>query len=110
MIPVSYTHLYASKERLRNYDNFKNNINRIFDDYKETYYIPAGRSMITLLVNNRSLIESENLDLITREFMRIIDGIHVAFADGIRNVHKRDVYKRQNIQNISRQSKILTTA
>ena len=80
---------YASKERLRNYDNFKNNINRIFDDYKETYYIPAGRSMITLLVNNRSLIESENLDLITREFMRIIDGIHVAFADGIRNVHKR---------------------
>lgn len=80
---------YASKERLRNYDNFKNNINRIFDDYKETYYIPAGRSMITLLVNNRSLIENENLDLITREFMRIIDNIHGAFSDGIRNVHKR---------------------
>lgn len=80
---------YASKERLRNYDNFKNNINKIFDDYKETYYIPAGRSMITLLVNNRSLIENENLDLITREFMRIIDNIHGAFSDGIRNVHKR---------------------
>lgn len=80
---------YASKERLRNYDNFKNNVNRIFDDYKETYYIPAGRSMITLLVNNRSLIENENLDLITRQFMQIIDNIHGAFADGIRNVHKR---------------------
>lgn len=80
---------YASKERLRNYDNFKNSVNRIFDDYKETYYIPAGRSMITLLVNNRSLIENENLDLITRQFMQIIDNIHGAFADGIRNVHKR---------------------
>lgn len=80
---------YASKERLRNYDNFKNNVNQIFDDYKETYYIPAGRSMITLLVNNRSLIENENLDLITRQFMQIIDNIHGAFSDGIKNVHKR---------------------
>lgn len=80
---------YASKERLRNYDYFRNNVNKIFDDFKETYYIPAGRSMITLLVNNRSLIENENLDLISREFMRIIDNIHGAFTDGIRNVHKR---------------------
>ena len=80
---------YASKERLRNYDNFKSSVNSIFDDYKETYYIPAGRSMITLLVNNRSLIENENLDLITRQFMQIIDNIHGAFSDGIRNVHKR---------------------
>ncbi|MGN0485508.1 MAG: AAA family ATPase [Lachnospiraceae bacterium] len=80
---------YASKERLRNYGNFKNNINRIFNDYKETYYIPAGRSMITLLVNNRSMIENEHLDLITRQFMQIIDNIHGEFSDGIRNVHKR---------------------
>ncbi len=80
---------YASKERLRNYDNFKNSVNKVFNDFKETYYIPAGRSMITLLVNNRSLIESENLDLITRQFMQIIDSIHGAFSDGIRNVHKR---------------------
>ena len=80
---------YASKERWRNYDYFKNNVNKIFDDFQETYYIPAGRSMITLLVNNRSLIENENLDLITREFMKIIDNIHSSFSDGIRNVHKR---------------------
>lgn len=80
---------YASKERLRNYDNFKNSVNKIFDDYKETYYIPAGRSMLTLLVNNRSLLENDNLDLITRQFMQIIDNIHRVFEDGIRNVHKR---------------------
>ena len=80
---------YASKERLRNYDNFKNGVNKIFDDYKETYYIPAGRSMLTLLVNNRSLLENDNLDLITRQFMQVIDNIHRVFEDGIRNVHKR---------------------
>lgn len=80
---------YASKERLRNYENIKNSINRIFDDYQETYYIPAGRSMITLLVNNRSLIENDNLDLITRQFMQIIDNIHGLFSDGIGQVHKR---------------------
>lgn len=94
---------YASKERLRNYDNFRNNVNKIFDDFKETYYIPAGRSMITLLVNNRSLIENENLDLISREFMRIIDNIHGAFTDGIRNVHKRypDGERKFNVGKIS---------
>lgn len=80
---------YASKERLRNYDNFKNSVNKIFDDYKETYYIPAGRSMLTLLVNNRSLLENDNLDLITRQFMQVIDNIHRVLEDGIRNVHKR---------------------
>ena len=81
--------VYASKERLRNSDNFKNSVNKIFDDYKETYYIPAGRSMLTLLVNNRSLLENDNLDLITRQFMQVIDNIHRVFEDGIRNVHKR---------------------
>lgn len=80
---------YASKERLRNYDHFKKCLNRIFNDDKETYYIPAGRSMLTLLVNNRSLIESNNLDLITRQYMQIIDNIHSVFEDGIKNAHKR---------------------
>ena len=42
-----------------------------------------------LLVNNRSLLENENLDLITRQFMQVIDNIHRVFEDGIRNVHKR---------------------
>lgn len=45
--------------------------------------------MLTLLVNNRSLLENENLDLITRQFMQVIDNIHRVFEDGIRNVHKR---------------------
>lgn len=80
---------YASKERLRNYNNFKRNLNEIFNDDKETYYIPAGRSMLTLLVNNRSMIESNNLDLITRQYMQIIDNIHGVFEEGIKNAHKR---------------------
>lgn len=80
---------YASKEKLRNYDKFKNSINEIFNDDKETYYIPAGRSMITLLMNNRSLIVNDNLDLVTRQFMQVIENIYPLFEDGIRNVHKR---------------------
>ncbi len=79
----------AVNERQRSFDYFRDKISLIFEDGKETYYIPAGRSMITLLINNRSLIESENLDLITRQFMRIIDSIQEKFADGIRNVHER---------------------
>lgn len=45
--------------------------------------------MLTLLVNNRSLLENDNLDLITRQFMQVIDNIHRVFEDGIKNVHKR---------------------
>ena len=45
--------------------------------------------MITLLINNRSLMDSDGLDLITRQCMQIIDNIHGMFSDGIRNVHKR---------------------
>lgn len=63
---------YASKEKLRNYDKFKNSINEIFNDDKETYYIPAGRSMITLLMNNRSLIVNDNLDLVTRQLLQFL--------------------------------------
>ena len=44
--------------------------------------------MLTLLVNNRLLLENDNLDLITRQFMQVIDNIHRVFEDGIRNVHK----------------------
>lgn len=86
---ISTSLAYASKERIRNYDNMKISVNEIFIDDKETYYIPAGRSMITLLANNRSLLENDNLDLITRQFMQIIESIHTSFSDGIKNVHKR---------------------
>lgn len=41
------------------------------------------------MINNRSLMDSDGLDLITRQFMQIIDNIHGMFSDGIRNVHKR---------------------
>lgn len=78
---------YASKERLRKFDYIKQKVNSIFDDFQETYYIPAGRSMLTLLANNRSMVNIENLDLITRQFMQLIDSIHNVFSAGIRNAH-----------------------
>lgn len=78
---------HASQERLRNYDSFRNRVNTIFSDDKETYFIPAGRSMITLLAGNRLMVE--NLDLITRQFIRIIDGIQSVFSDGISRAHTR---------------------
>ena len=79
----------ASRERLRNYGYLKKCLNCIFNDDKDTYYIPAGRSLLTLLANNRSLIEGDNLDLITRHYMQIIDNIRSVFDDGIRNAHKK---------------------
>lgn len=90
--PASVTLVYASKERSRNYSRITNEVNNIFEDDKETYYIPAGRSMLTLLANSRSIMRNEednvNLDLITKRFMLQIDSLAGVFSDGITGVHK----------------------
>ena len=79
---------YASKERLRNYDNFRNNVNKIFDDYKETYYIPAGRSLLTVMSNNRAVMSNiGGLDFITEMFMVLIDNVRNSFRDGVKKAH-----------------------
>jgi hypothetical protein len=91
----------ASRERSRIYDLITGKVNTVFEDDKETYYIPAGRSMLTLLSNSRSVMRNEednvNLDLITKRFMLQIDSLAGAFADGIAGVHKRYPGSEQNV-------------
>ncbi len=99
--PASLTLVFASKERSRNYGRITDEVNCIFEDDKETYYIPAGRSMLTLLANSRSIVRNEddnvNLDLITKRFMLQIDALAGVFSDGIAGVHKYYPGSEKNI-------------
>lgn len=78
----------ANEERKRDYNVIAQRVNEIFHDDKEAYYIPAGRSLLTVLSNSRAMMNSfPNLDLITERFMMMIDGVREIYNRGVKNAH-----------------------
>jgi AAA15 family ATPase/GTPase len=70
--------------KLRNREYILHKINEIFEDELTTYYIPAGRSMLTLLSASRATMNSlQNIDFIMNRFLELIDGVRSVFQDGI---------------------------
>lgn len=79
----------SNEERKRNHEIIIRNVNDIFQDERETYYIPAGRSLLTVMSSNRSLMNSAtNLDMITEKFMMMIDSIRESFSQGVRMAYR----------------------
>ena len=72
-----------SKERIRTQTLISAKVNDIFEDYEETYYIPAGRSMLSLLSSGDVSSVRSSLDYITRQFVDIINSIRRYFNTGI---------------------------
>ena len=62
-------------------------INSSLLDDMETYYIPAGRSMLTLMTNQKTKLDYETIDLVNRKFMQFIENIQPKFSDGITMLH-----------------------
>jgi AAA15 family ATPase/GTPase len=74
-------------ERLRIHSYFKERINCIFQDDLETYYIPAGRSLLTLMTNQKTKMDYESIDYVNRKFMQFIESIQTKFENGVSKVH-----------------------
>ena len=94
----------ANEERRRNHEMITRRVNEIFGDMRETYYIPAGRSLLTVMSNSRAMMNSAgNLDLITEQFMMLIDSVRNSFAQGVRKAHLYyPVEKRQfDVKNVA---------
>ena len=72
-----------SKERIRTQALISAKVNDIFEDYEETYYIPAGRSMLSLLSSGDVSSVRSSLDYVTRQFVDIINSIRRYFKMGI---------------------------
>lgn len=80
--------LLTNEERKRNHEMIIYRINTIFCDSKETYYIPAGRSLLTVMSNNRAVMNNAgDLDLITEMFMMLIDNVRNSFRNGLKKAH-----------------------
>lgn len=78
----------ASEERKRNHEWISSQVNAIFGDDRETYYIPAGRSLLTVMSNNRATMNNaSDLDLITEMFMMLIDNVRGSFKNGVKKAH-----------------------
>lgn len=79
----------SGEERNRNHTFILENINKIFQDDTEAYYIPAGRSLLTVMAGNRAVMSGlPNLDLITDRFLALIDTIRENFSEGIAKAHR----------------------
>ena len=72
-----------SKEHRRVRSSISEKVNEIFDDYEETYYIPAGRSMLALLSKGDLSLMGNSLDYVTCHFITLINSIRNNFVNGI---------------------------
>ena len=78
----------ANEEAKRNRNMIKTKVCKIFCDDEETYYIPAGRALLTVLSESRASMNSiVNLDLITETFMTLIDMVRPGFKQGVKKAH-----------------------
>ena len=86
----SYSYLTAERNKL--HEDIRKNIDKLFEDDCTTYYIPAGRSMLTLMSGQKTNLDYTALDLVNRKFMQFIENIQQKFDRGITRVH--DYYPR----------------
>lgn len=73
--------------------------NSCFCDYKDTYFIPAGRSIVTIFSGNREAI-IESSDPIMRRYLGIVEIIQRYFRDGIDKVD--ELIKVKNEDNFNK--------
>lgn len=79
---------FISTERARVHQEIVSFINSMFEDDASTYYIPAGRELLTLLSAQKTKIDYEALDLVNRRFMQFIESIQDKFNMGLSKVHQ----------------------
>ena len=86
----SITPLGIPEEELK---RFKAELYKMFDDHCQAVYIPAGRSMITLLSQQLSYIyakmddsQKRSLDSCTKDYLELILRIKPEFSDGLRGL------------------------
>ena len=63
-------------------------ISTVLEDNMTTYYLPAGRSMMSLLTNQKTKLNYEDLETLNRIFIQRIESLQSKFAEGVTQVHR----------------------
>lgn len=80
---------FVKKERMRIYKKIVDKITNLLGDDMSTYYIPAGRSVLSLISQQKTRLNYDTMDLINRKFLQYIEEIQPFFCEGIREVHRQ---------------------
>ena len=94
--------LYCTPLGVANVEVFKQELYKIFDDESTVVYIPAGRSMITLLSQQFSYIyatmddiQKRSLDSCTKDYLERILRLKPEFSEGLENLAAYYLTKKQ---------------
>lgn len=79
---------FVSAERIRLHEEITKKMNFLCNDDMSSYYIPAGRSLLTLMTRQKTSLDYSAIDLVNHRFMQFIENIQPKFDMGILNVHK----------------------
>ena len=85
----------------------RTDIDKLFEDYYETIYIPAGRSLITVLTDRlASILDSEDrtLDYCMRAYVRLTMEKRSAFRDGAEGLLGEKLHTTQEKVNLKKMS------
>ena len=93
---ISGNLMFASQERTRLSREIAEKVNKIFDDDLDTFYIPAGRSLLTLMANQKTRLDYNTIDLVNKNFMNLIESLQPNFDLGIDKVHEHFSMENQN--------------
>lgn len=99
---------FASTERLRLHQEIVKSVNEILSDDLETYYIPAGRSLLTLMTNQKTKLDYDTIDLVNRKFMQFIENIQPKFSAGILQLHQAFPKEERNFDVIQMAQQVIT--
>ncbi|OEJ15263.1 hypothetical protein BFL38_13230 [Brachyspira hampsonii] len=76
----------------------------IFDEEYNTYYIPAARSSLSFINNQKTKLNYESIDLVNLKFIQFIENIQHIFNNGIKGLNNKIRNKkiRHNIIQLSK--------
>lgn len=79
---------FAINEKSRIYREITRQVSELLDDDMTTYYIPAGRELLTLLTNQKTRFDYDTIDLVNRRFMQFIESIQPKFDGGVSETYQ----------------------
>lgn len=74
---------FLMEERSHAFDAIKEDVSKIFENNEKTYYIPAGRSILSLFAGQSAVLDMNSIDLISKEYIKRIELLRHDLSNGL---------------------------
>lgn len=79
---------FSVNERSRLHAEIEKKVCMLLEDDMATYYIPAGRGLLSLMTNQKTRFDYDMIDLVNRRFMQFIETIQPRFDAGVSGAYR----------------------